>query len=284
MSASISRRRNVFAFTLIELLVVIAIIAILAAILFPVFAKARSQARKTVGLSNLKELGLATMMYVQDYDEHLPYYNWGVMSCSEVGTGGASISGNSPLFQYYSASAWCNALQPYIKNLGIFQDPGDKWKVQAPYCINFPQSNFVAGQSTWNKSTWISYGWNESSSGQALAAYQSPASDIVWGDYGQALLDTWNRFSWTNDLYVRRTIWSDLPWQTVDPRAGSVDQGGPVDQSFFTKYAYGIRWETGSNETFMDGHAKFVFSHNLREVGPDNGQIIPGAGSVTPQF
>src|SRR5579863_3850625 len=100
------RRRT--GFTLIELLVVIAIIAILAAILFPVFAKARSQARKTVGLSNLKELGLATMMYVQDYDETLPYYNWGQMCCTETANTGytgpppGQISGDSAGFAYYS--------------------------------------------------------------------------------------------------------------------------------------------------------------------------------------
>src|SRR5207249_1896997 len=59
-------------FTLIELLVVIAIIAILAAILFPVFAQARNQARRTTCLSNMKQWGTAAMMYVQDYDEVYP--------------------------------------------------------------------------------------------------------------------------------------------------------------------------------------------------------------------
>jgi len=63
------RRRG---FTLIELLVVIAIIAILAAILFPVFAKAREKARQTSCLSNLKQIGVATLSYAQDYDERLP--------------------------------------------------------------------------------------------------------------------------------------------------------------------------------------------------------------------
>ena len=70
--------RNRAAFTLIELLVVIAIIAILAAILFPVFATAREQARKTVCMSNMKQFGLALNMYIQDYDEMMPNaaVNW----------------------------------------------------------------------------------------------------------------------------------------------------------------------------------------------------------------
>ncbi|GAH67153.1 unnamed protein product, partial [marine sediment metagenome] len=73
-------------FTLIELLVVIAIIAILAAILFPVFARAREKARQTSCLSNVKELTLAFLMYVDDYDEYLPpyYYSAPYRSCSRM--------------------------------------------------------------------------------------------------------------------------------------------------------------------------------------------------------
>src|ERR1041385_411869 len=158
---SSARRTRRQGFTLIELLVVIAIIAILAAILFPVFAQARAAARKSVGISNLKQLGLGTMMYVQDYDEHFPYYNWGVMSCSEGGTGGSSISGDIAAFGPYSAAAWCNSVQPYIKNIGIFQDPSDKHEWQPGYCINFPQSLWKPGTPSWTRSTWCSYGWNE---------------------------------------------------------------------------------------------------------------------------
>ncbi|HZO91097.1 MAG TPA: prepilin-type N-terminal cleavage/methylation domain-containing protein [Chthonomonadaceae bacterium] len=282
------RRR---AFTLIELLVVIAIIAILAAILFPVFARARAQARKVVGISNLKQLGLGTMMYVQDYDEKFPYYNWGCMSCNESGNGTCTdpgpghLSGDDPRFASYSAAAWCNSVQPYVKNLGIFQDPSDKHQWQPGYCINFPQSIFQPGAKSWLKSTYVSYGWNENASGQPLAAYQNPANDLLWSDYIGVLVDTWSLFQgvtanppWVGDVYVRRAIFNDNDWENPDPRDHSV----PWSQQLYDSHVRGIRHENGVNTTLMDGHAKFLPSRTLREVGPDNGQVIPGAGSITP--
>src|SRR5689334_10183077 len=83
-------------FTLIELLVVIAIIAILAAILFPVFAQARAKARQTTCLSNNKQIGLALLMYAQDYDETLPY--------------AAVNPTNLPLVMWY------DLVEPYVKS------------------------------------------------------------------------------------------------------------------------------------------------------------------------
>ena len=97
-------------FTLIELLVVIAIIAILAAILFPVFARAREKARQTSCLSNVKQLSLGMMMYAQDYDEHLT-------RCREGFAG--------PAWQWPLTTCWpwFAEIQPYVKSTQMFNCP-----------------------------------------------------------------------------------------------------------------------------------------------------------------
>ena len=126
-------RKRTGAFTLIELLVVIAIIAILAAILFPVFAKAREKARSSSCQSNLKQLGTALMMYVQDYDEMYPYSYYYVN-----GTGGSG--------GYFH---WSYNAQGYIKSQQVFVCPSDKNKGLAPtntFDYQVPALSYVSNE------------------------------------------------------------------------------------------------------------------------------------------
>src|SRR5437870_13519810 len=97
------------AFTLIELLVVIAIIAILAPLLFPVFAQARERARMTACMSNMRQIGMALMQYVQDYDETFPYMRFHGM---------AAPRGSHTY-------VWRNAIRPYLKSLDILGCPSN---------------------------------------------------------------------------------------------------------------------------------------------------------------
>lgn len=115
-------------FTLIELLVVIAIIAILAAILFPVFAQAREKARELTSLSNEKQLGLAFVQYLQDYDQTYPL---------------------TELYEFNGGS-WCNEILPYIKDLDVFTAPEDSvdipgglWGHSISYSVNGWQGSTV---------------------------------------------------------------------------------------------------------------------------------------------
>ena len=110
-------------FTLIELLVVIAIIAILAAILFPVFATAREKARQTTCSSNLKQLGLAMLQYAQDYDELLPCGTQGVTSTQD----GRGVG-------------WAGQVFPYAKSIALFQCPDDTHLASQPSWGQYPIS------------------------------------------------------------------------------------------------------------------------------------------------
>ena len=136
-----TRRKDRHAFTLIELLVVIAIIAILAAILFPVFARARENARRTSCQSNLKQMGLAIMQYTQDYDERL------------FGHRNYSPPNNSCSGGY---AAWPTFIDPYVKNWQIFNCPSFDKNYQGGctsinstvYGLSFNTANTVSNATT----------------------------------------------------------------------------------------------------------------------------------------
>jgi prepilin-type N-terminal cleavage/methylation domain-containing protein/prepilin-type processing-associated H-X9-DG protein len=118
------KRKDRFGFTLIELLVVIAVIAIIAAILFPTFAQAREKARQTVCLSNLHQIGLASELYTQDYDETL------LWEASGSPTPGSTLSQQILQFSHQQVNCvnrvgmtWVGLLRPYVKSDGVFRCP-----------------------------------------------------------------------------------------------------------------------------------------------------------------
>ena len=145
-------------FTLIELLVVIAIIAILAAILFPVFAQARDKARQTTCISNAKQLALGVLMYAQDYDEALPVQE------NQV-----------PKFWLDTAAAnWCRGIMPYAKNRQIYLCPSagkESWPGAGGIYVPTPDGD-------------SSYMGNAAVMGRPLAVVANPADIIFLREHG----------------------------------------------------------------------------------------------------
>jgi prepilin-type N-terminal cleavage/methylation domain-containing protein/prepilin-type processing-associated H-X9-DG protein len=236
-------------FTLIELLVVIAIIAILASILFPVFARARANARRSSGLSNLKQIGLGLMQYQQDYDERFPntvterqaQYYPGYADTPEF-TGQFSIRG---------------ILQPYVKSIQLFKDPSaPSWPDAAAgvwypsdYGFHNNEGNLPSGASstqiTWYKNN-PTFGWNGNVS---LAAINKTAEFIVSADAARP--NNPNNPSrgglYPFDSGDITTTPSDGTFPFVGGVPYSAGQAGPS-----------IRHLGGTNFLFADGHAKWL--------------------------
>jgi prepilin-type N-terminal cleavage/methylation domain-containing protein/prepilin-type processing-associated H-X9-DG protein len=220
MASNNRRPCSPYGFTLIELLVVIAIIAILAAILFPVFAQARESARRTQCLSNVRQVGLSMAMYVQDYDEVTPSVSYNYLN----GT---------------ITDAW-NVVQPYVKNIDMF------------YCPDRTQfgCNGASGITVEPNARCIGYGYNwgpiqsfSGSYGQGglLSGYIGvPGSTIATGKALAAIVAPADTFAFA-DTY-------DIPWYTMS--VGSL-------LAFYTGNTNSGMVHGGRlNVNFVDGHAK----------------------------
>ena len=240
MQKSIKQR----AFTLIELLVVIAIIAILAAILFPVFAQARDKARQTACLSNCKQIGTAIMMYIQDYDETFYWQK----AWDEVVDVGPGFWGPS----YKSYIRWPEAHLPYVKNQGVFTCPSDKHTTGRNYCA----APGGGGCVPWK----IGFGPNlmlmcYTTAPVPLAALQRPAEKIFLAEAQQpfACCENWNVEYFRGANYVGgENGWKD--YSTYRKQVGQAKKLGLGDAVM----ASVTRHQLGNIAVFCDGHAKWL--------------------------
>jgi prepilin-type N-terminal cleavage/methylation domain-containing protein/prepilin-type processing-associated H-X9-DG protein len=249
-------------FTLIELLVVIAIIAILAAILFPVFAQAREKARETSCLSNLKQLDLGMLMYAQDYDETLPQWQWGRSYAS--GSGPAKNNGTT---------IWWNAIYPYVKNVQVYACPSQRYQydiTQDGHWGWFTKPKNAAdlaneGINPVFLHAKIGYGANEPimDSHPALAAMKQPADTLLLADCATSLTG-WNGESDydpnvptkpANGWRMERVAYSEGYDTGRIPNFWNL--GPHVTGPYNPAWDAYSRHPGGQNIAFADGHAKF---------------------------
>lgn len=225
------------AFTLIELLVVIAIIAILAAILFPVFAQAREKARQTACLSNMKQLGVALSMYATDYDGALMQTTY-----------------EDPVRNVH----WSYVLQPYVKNQQIFVCPSDPAPVtpkDSAIDLQVPRFSYINNYAVIPEHNFI------------------PPAEPIFGSPGSLIVLTERRDKENNGFAIGSWKGASgfVPGQPTSGSAGLANGSyhqatmpeaiaglaGPKDKMLLTR----VRWDRhngGANYTFFDGHAKWL--------------------------
>lgn len=257
MTFANAKRRS--GFTLIELLVVIAIIAILAAILFPVFAQARAKARQTSCLSNVKQLALGFNMYAQDYDESFPYFNWA-----------AQFSGGSGPGKEIWGNYWVNAIYPYVKNAGVYGCPDDRGNLTPLNSSMFWWTGLPTNDDAqWLNRGWVrellrqkmSYGYNEhfQTDGPQLARADRPANMLLIADSITTSVCCANgRFPDQNNpndpnhkFIIRRVAYAN---QCDGTWYGGADQNRHQSNWEGNNCA---RHQAGANIGYVDGHAKW---------------------------
>jgi prepilin-type N-terminal cleavage/methylation domain-containing protein/prepilin-type processing-associated H-X9-DG protein len=223
------------AFTLIELLIVIAIISLLTAILFPVFARAREQARKAACASNLRQIGMAVMQYVQDYDERYPmgrhyYDSWPTPPAGEAD------------------GFWFKLLQPYTKSMQVFVCPtaGKINHDSGGYGWNFCGTGGIT--SNGNGFGYVTHHVRRCTpgavTGVSLSAVSKPAETFLVADPSS------NGYSGNGVFTIAYSYKHYTPTLHGGSPYTNVDQSG--DASLVLDYS------GGGNYLFADGHVKFV--------------------------
>jgi len=221
--------RKRFGFTLIELLVVIAIIAILAAILFPVFAQAREKAHQTSCLSNEKQIAVAMILYGGDFDDTWPYQDWTApLLCHGPGNDEAGL-----VVEDWATSTrpnWPTEIGPYMKNRQILVDPSNKG-----WSVNSDQTQPP-----------ISFSFNGASNARSMSDAPTPASLILTWDFRY-------QTSWAtaDPLYGDGLIFMCWSNTTIAPHTVSTGNVSSPDGSAKYFNANGF-----FNCSFLDGHAK----------------------------
>ena len=271
-----TKHRRSRGFTLIELLVVIAIIAILAAILFPVFARARENARRASCQSNMKQLGLAFVMYAQDYDETLP-----------IGTDD-SPSGN------WGAS-WAGRLNSYVKSPQLYQCPSDTTNPKGSATFS------VALSYNYNRSIPFANPPGFPGPRGKIAAFNATTKTVMLNEISGDPVDVVADMIPHNDYAINQSIGLNGVWMGYSNGTGvnikfeTGQLGGrPRGGGSYIAQNNGRHLE-GSNYLLADGHVKWYkggavssgFQANnatdAQEAGADDA-AVKAAGTETGQF
>jgi prepilin-type N-terminal cleavage/methylation domain-containing protein/prepilin-type processing-associated H-X9-DG protein len=269
------------AFTLIELLVVIAIIAILAAILFPVFAQAKLAAKKTSSLSNTKQITLSAIMYGGDADDFLPL--------SQSGPFG-NITTPYPGTTTY-AQSWVGICQPYIKSLGLMDDPG----------MGDALGIFGSGANSWtgNWNRYPEFGYNylflspfwqcSTSLGRNFTAAVKPAETVMFattsGQTGtEAPVYGWYDANAPGAWPIVAPAPNACIWYESAGKGytGNWSANNPANIGRMTSFVRTITYNQGANVGWVDGHAKYMKDGALA-AGTDYGNAVYSNGNAGAQ-
>ena len=266
---ALRRRRG---FTLIELLVVIAIIGILAAMLFPVFARAREAARRAVCLNNIKQMSLGMLMYLNDWDEMFPSR----VTDDPMATGDPSLAEWGNPWQ-----RWYIKTDEYITNRDVYACPSAKLielargvdRIIADYdtdCLGNPiRAGNIPFTCDW-VGTEISLGYNHDLMGKRLAAVTRSASYVLCGDCTNPFRPHLSNFAF-NDNCAAACMCSStwvypMPWPAEIGSTNSIAGYETWIEDNATRHT------GGGNIGFADGHAKYIKSFALIS-GVRNGDI-----------